>query len=148
LREPISEYEGLDSNDSLFKNSSKGYIKFGEIVHSNFNIKYDNLYTRGYLDEKEISIYENWNEISDDEYRRYDSYLETSGCLFKVKNEFILKFLRAEQKSLIVRCIIDRQLEERNYRERNSDNRNQVKLYLIKQDGTVRTLRGRDYKIG
>lgn len=148
LREPTSEYEGLDSDDSLFHNNSKGYIRFGEIVHSNFNIKYDNLYTRGYLNEKEISIYENWNEISNDEYRRYDSYLETSGCLFKVKKDFILKFLRAEQKSLIVRCIIDRQLEERNYRERNSDNRNQVKLYLIKPDGTVKTLRGRDYKIG
>jgi hypothetical protein len=100
------------------------------------------------LDEKEISIYENWNEISDEEYRRYNHDLETSGCMFKVKNEFILNFLRAEQKSLIIRCIIDRQIEERNYRERNSDNRNQVKLYLIKPDGTVKTLRGRDYKIG
>lgn len=148
LIEPISEYEGLDSNDSLFNNSSKGYIKFGETVHSNFDIRYDNLYKSGYLGKKEISIYENWNEISDEEYRRYDDYLETSGCLFKVKNEFILKFLRAEQKSLLVRCIIDRQLEERRYSKRNNDNRNQVKLYLIKPDGTVKTLRGRDYKIG
>jgi len=148
LREPISECDGLDSNDSLFNNSSKGYIKFGEIVHSNFNIKYDNLYTRGYLDEKQISIYENWNEISDEEYRRYGNDLETSGCLLKVKNEFILNFLRAAQKSLIIRCLIERQLPERNYRERNSDNRYQVKLYLIKPDGTVKTLRGRNYKIG
>lgn len=148
LKETISEYEGLDSNDSVFNRTSKGYIKFGEIVHSNFNIKYDNLYTKGYLNEKEISIYENWNEISDVEYRRYGNDLETSGCLFKVKNEFILNFLKVEQKSLIVRCIIDRQLEERNYQKRNSDNRYQVKLYLIKPDGTVKTLRGRDYKIG
>ncbi|WP_313578883.1 ATP-binding protein [Chishuiella sp.] len=148
LKETISEYEGLDSNDSVFNRTSKGYIKFGEIVHSNFNIKYDNLYTKGYLNEKEISIYENWNEISDVEYRRYGNDLETSGCLFKVKNEFILNFLKVEQKSLIVRCIIDRQLEERNYQKRNSDNRYQVKLYLIKSDGTVKTLRGRDYKIG
>lgn len=100
------------------------------------------------MNEKEISIYENWNEISDVEYRRYGNDLETSGCLFKVKNEFILNFLKVEQKSLIVRCIIDRQLEERNYQKRNSDNRYQVKLYLIKPDGTVKTLRGRDYKIG
>lgn len=148
LKETISEYEGLDSNDSVFNRTSKGYIKFGEIVHSNFNIKYDNLYTKGYLNEKEISIYENWNEISDVEYRRYGNDLKTSGCLFKVKNEFILNFLKVEQKSLIVRCIIDRQLEERNYQKRNSDNRYQVKLYLIKSDGTVKTLRGRNYKIG
>lgn len=148
LREPISEFEGLDSNDPLFNRTAKGYFKFGDIVHSNFNIKYDNLFTKGYLEDKNISIYKNWNEISDDEYRRYGNDLETSGCLFKVKNEFILKFLKAEQKSMIIRCIVDRQLEERNYRERNSDNRNQVKLYLIKPDGTVKTLRGRDFKIG
>jgi hypothetical protein len=97
---------------------------------------------------RRMEQFQKTEEISDDEYRRYDSYLETSGCLFKVKNEFILKFLRAEQKSLIVRCIVDRQLEERDYRERNRDNRNQVKLYLIKPDGKVKTLRGRDYKIG
>ena len=150
LREIRSEYEGLDTNDSLFTNSSKGYFTFGDVVHSNFNIKYDSMYRYGYFEDNEISIYENWNEISDEDYRyrKYNKDIESSGCLFKVKSEFILNFLKVEQKSLIIRCIVDRQLEERKYRERNDDNRHQVKLYLIKPDGTVKTLRGRDYKIG
>ncbi|GAA5098109.1 hypothetical protein GCM10023210_33940 [Chryseobacterium ginsengisoli] len=148
LRESRSEYDGLDTNDSLFTDSSKGYFVFGDIVNSYFNIKYNNIYTRGYFEDNEVSIYENWNEITDDNYRKYNTDTETSGCFFKVKSEFILNFLKLEQKSLIIRCIVDRQLEERNYRERNSDNRNQVKLYLIKSDGTVKTLRGTDYKIG
>lgn len=148
MRESRSEYDGLDTNDSLFSDSSKGYFVFGDIVNSYFNIKYDNTYTKGYFEDNEVSIYENWNEITDDNYRKYNTDTETSGCFFKVKSEFILNFLKLEQKSLIIRCIVDRQLEERNYRERNSDNRNQVKLYLIKSDGTVKTLRGRDYKIG
>ncbi|PQA97067.1 hypothetical protein B0A69_03190 [Chryseobacterium shigense] len=148
LRESRSEYDGLDTNDSLFSDSSKGYFVFGDIVNSYFNIKYDNTYTKGYFEDNEVSIYENWNEITDDNYRKYNTDTETSGCFFKVKSEFILNFLKLEQKSLIIRCIVDRQLEERNYRERNSDNTNQVKLYLIKSDGTVKTLRGRDYKIG
>jgi hypothetical protein len=148
LRAHISEFEGLDSNDSLFTNTAKGYFKFGKIVHSILNVEYDHLYSRGLFNGEEVSVYENWNEISDEKYRKYSTELETSGCLLKVKKEFILNFLKACQKSLIVRCLIERQLPERYYRERNSDNRHQVKLYLIKPDGTVKTLRGRNYKIG
>jgi hypothetical protein len=44
--------------------------------------------------------------------------------------------------------MIERQLEERHYRNRDSDNRYQIKLYLIKADGTVKTLRGVNYKLG
>jgi HEAT repeat protein len=145
-----SEFEGLDSDDTYFNGTSKGYIKFGKTVHGHFNIEYDNLYKQGYLDNRSISLIENWNEISDEEYRykKYNTAIETSGCIFRVDSQFILSVLKAEQKSLIVKCVIDRQLEERKYRERYDDNRKCVKLYLIKPDGTVKTLRGRNYKIG
>ncbi|HRE76380.1 MAG TPA: ATP-binding protein [Flavobacterium sp.] len=145
-----SEFEGLDSDDAFFNNTSKGYIKFGKTVHTHFNIKYDNLYKYGYLKNRPISVFENWNEISDEEYRykKYNTDTESSGSVFKVDTNFILSFLNAEQKSLIIKCVIDRQLEERKYKERYDDNRTHVKLYLIKQDGTVKTLRGRNYKIG
>lgn len=145
-----SEFEGLDTDDPLYNDISKGYIRFGKTVHSLFNIKYDSLYRHSYIENRLISIFKNWNEMSDEEYRyrKYNTDVETSGSIFKVKNEFILSFLKAKQKSLIVRCIIERQLEERKYKKRYDDNRDNVKLYLIKSDGTVKTLRGRNYKIG
>lgn len=148
LIDVTSKYEGLDSDDPFFNKTDKGYIKFGKTVHTHFNIQYDNFYKHSYIDNQIISIYENWNEISDEEYRRYNTDIETSGSIFKVSSNFLLDFLKAEQKALIIRCIIERQLEERKYRDRNDDNRHRVKLYLIKPDGTVKTLRGRDYKIG
>lgn len=145
-----SEFEGLDSDDTFFNSTSKGYIKFGKTVHAHFNIEYDNLYKYGYYKNRPVSVFENWNEISDEEYKykKYNTDIETSGSVFKVDRDFILSFLNAEQKSLIIKCVIDRQLEERKYKERYDDNRTHVKLYLIKQDGTVKTLRGRDFKIG
>lgn len=145
-----SEFVGLDSDDIFFNSTSKGYIKFGKTVHAHFNIEYDNLYKYGYNNNRPISEFENWNEISDEEYKykKYNTDIETSGSIFKVDRDFILSFLNAEQKSLIIKCVIDRQLEERKYKERYDDNRTHVKLYLIKQDGTVKTLRGRDFKIG
>lgn len=150
LVDVTSEFEGLDSDDPIFNSRSKGYIRFGKTVHSHFDIEYDALYKHSYLKDKLISIYRNWNEISDEEYRykKYNTNVETSGSIFSVNKEFILSILKAEQKSLIVRCVIDRQLEEREYVKRYDDNRYRVKIYLIKPDGTVKTLRGSNYKIG
>lgn len=145
-----SEFHGLDSHDIFFNSTSKGYIKFGKTVHAHFNIEYDNLYKFGYYKNRLVSVFENWNEISNEEYKykKYNTDIETSGSVFKVDRDLILNFLNAEKKSLIIICVIDRQLKERKYKERYDDNRTNVKLYLIKQDGTVKTLRGRDYKIG
>lgn len=149
LIDVTSRYEGLDSHDSLYNKTSKGYIKFGKIVHKYFKIQYDNFYKNGYIETQPISLFENWNEISDEDlrYRKYNRDIESAGSLFKVKSNFILSLLKTLDKSLLIRCIVERQLEERKYRERYGNNSNQVKLYLIKPDGTVNTLRGRDYKI-
>lgn len=148
LLDVSSEFDGLDSDDPFFNKTVKGYIKFGKMVHNHFNIEYDNLYKHSYIDKQLISLFENWNEISDEEYIKYNTNIETSGSIFKVNSDFLLNFLKLEQKSLIVRCVIERQLEERKYRDRNDDNRHRVKLYLIKPNGTVKTIRGRNYQIG
>jgi hypothetical protein len=150
LMDVTSEFDGLDSNDSLYNTTNKGYIRFGKTIQTHFNVEYDNLHKKGYVENCLISIFENWNEVSDEEdrYKKHHTDLETSGSIFKVDSEFILDILKAEQKSLIVKCVIERQLEEREYRKRYDDNRNRVKIYLIKSDGTVKTLRGTDYKIG
>lgn len=145
-----SEYEGLDEHDFLFNGTSKGFIKFGKIVHSYFDIEYDALFRKGSIENELICEYKNWNEIKDDEYenRKYNSKVLTSGSIFKVSSDFLIRFLKAEQKSLIIKCVVERQLEERIYRRNYDDNGSNVKLFLIKPDGTVKTFRGRDYKIG
>lgn len=150
LQEIRSENEGLDSDDSLFNKTFKGYTKFGKKAHSHFDIKYDNLFRHSYFDNELISIYENWNEILDykHDYRKYIKDLETSGSIFRVSSIFLLNLLRKEDKYLIIRCKIIRQLEERVFKNRYDDDTKNIKIYLINQNGTVRTLRGRDYKIG
>ncbi|WP_067150180.1 AAA family ATPase [Pseudotamlana agarivorans] len=150
LLDITSEYEGIDKHDPLFNGTSKGFIRFGNTVHSYFDIDYNVLYRKGYMENELICEYKNWNEITDDEYenRKYNSQVLTSGSIFQVSSDFLIRFLKAEQKSLIIKCVIERQLEERIYRKNYDDNRNKVKLFLIKPDGTVKTLRGRDFKIG
>jgi hypothetical protein len=150
LTDVNSEYEGLDTNDSLFNGTSKGYIKFGQSAQRYFNIKYNSLYKKAYVKNELVSEYKNWNEISDEEYRyrKYDKDIKTSGSIFQIKSNFLLRFLRAEKMCMIIKCTIERQLEERRYKNRYDDDRDKVKLFLIKPDGTIKTLRGRNYKIG
>ncbi|AZA64437.1 ATP-binding protein [Chryseobacterium carnipullorum] len=150
IREFKSEYEGLDSQDELFNNNQKGSLVLDEGLQKRYDVTYDESYKMGYAKNSLISLFENWNEISNDEHRnrKYNTGVESSGSILKISKEFLVEFLKQEKKDLILRCIIDRQLEERHYRERDSDNRYQVKLYLIKANGTVKTLRGVNYKIG
>lgn len=150
LGEIGTEYEGLDSQDELFSHTEKGSIIFGKVVKDKFDITYDNLYKKAFHENSLISVFENWNDLSDDSGngRKYSSAIETSGSQLKVSKRFLLEFLKKENKDLILRCIIERQLEERYYMEVDEDNRNQVKLYLIKSDGKVKTFRGVDHKIG
>jgi hypothetical protein len=150
LTNVTSEYEGLDSHDPLFNGTSKGYVKFGKSAQNQFNIEYDSLYKKGYVQNELISEYKNWNEISDEDYRhrKYSKDIISSGSIFQINSDFLLRFLTDNKMCMIIKCTIERQLEERIYRERYNNDRNKVKLFLIKPDGTIKTLRGRNYKIG
>ena len=145
-----TEYEGLDLQDELFNHNQKGSFVLDDVLQERYDVTYDESYKIGYAKNSLISLFENWNEISNDEHRnrKYNSGVESSGSILKISKEFLVEFLKQEKKDLILRCMIERQLEERHYRERDSDNRYQIKLYLIKPDGTVKTLRGVNYKIG
>lgn len=145
------EYDGgdVDSHDPNNNGISKFYLVFDKIVHKHFNINYDNNFKKGFLGDTLVSSYEIWNEM-DDEELRYKSHenVQSYGNIFQVKIEFLLKLLKAENKSLIIKCRVERQLEKREYEREFIGDSKFVKIYLINQDGTVQTLRGRDYKIG
>lgn len=150
IEEFKSEYEGLDSQDELFNRNQQGSFVLEDGLQKKYDVTYDEYYKMGYAKNSLISVFENWNEVSNDEprNRKYNTGVESSGSILKISKNFLVEFLKQEKKDLILRCMIERQLEERHYRNRDSDNRYQIKLYLIKADGTVKTLRGVNYKIG
>ncbi len=148
LSEFRSEIDGLDAHESLYRLNSPKYIKFGANVEKHFNIQYDELFKKSYSDHEVVSISRNWNDLSDRTYRAHSENLEMSGFDFRVRKSFILNLLRKEQKCLVIKCAVQRQLKERIYKKMNHDDHNEVKLYLIKQDGTVKSLRGKNHRIG
>lgn len=145
----ISSVEGeLDSHDPFFNGIEKSYIRFKSSIEKVFDVKYDNLYKKSFCQGRIISILQNWNEITDNSYKYSIDEVESSGFIFKVEVRFLLEVLRNQNKSLLVSCKVNRQLQERKYVNYNEDDRNQLKLYLIKPNGKVKTLRGESYKIG
>ena len=141
-------YDGLDKHDSLAKRTGKSIITFGTKIQEAFQIEFSDDLKRTQLDDNQISSLEFWDETSDSRYRDIKN-IESSGEIFKVDINFILNVLKSENFNMIIKCQITKQLKESQYR---SDNREQpwehTKIYLLKSDGTVKTLRGRNIKIG
>jgi hypothetical protein len=136
-----SDYDGLDSHDPFVNEIAKSIICFDDGITEKFNIEYDVLFKNGYIDNQKITYYENWSEISENtyEHREFSTIIESSGKLFKVDFEFLDKLLKKENKALLIKCIIKREINdtrEKYFRNHaDIDNRNEVKLYLIKGNG-------------
>ncbi|WP_111682188.1 ATP-binding protein [Winogradskyella tangerina] len=141
-------YDGLDKHDSLAKRAGKSIITFGTNIQEAFQIEFSDDLKMARLDDNQISSLEFWDETSDSRYRDIKN-IESSGEILKVDINFILNFLKMENLNMIIKCQITKQLKKSQYR---SDNRKQpwehTKIYLLKADGTVKTLRGRNFKIG
>ena len=90
----------------------------------------------------------NWNNTTNERYRS-SGLLESEGEVLEVDFDFILKVLQKTNRNMIIKCQIERQLQKREY-DYKDDKRSweHIKLYLLKSDGTVKTLRGRNFKIG
>ena len=140
-------YDGLDKHDSLAKSIGKSIITFGTNIQEAFQIEFSDDLKMARLEENQISSLEFWDETSDSRYRDIKN-IESSGEIFKVDINFILNILKKKNLNMIIKCQITKQLKESQYW---SDNKKQpwehTKIYLIKADGTVKTLRGRDFKV-
>lgn len=140
-------YDGLDKHDSLTKRTGKSIITFGTNVQEAFQIEFSDDLKMAQINDDKVSILEFWDETSDSRYRDVKN-IESSGEILKVDIHFILKILEKKNLNMIIKCQITKQLKESQYR---SDNRKQpwehTKIYLLKADGTVKTLRGRDFKV-
>ena len=145
LKEVRSEYEGLDKNDPFANGVSKNYIVFGTEVEKFFDISYSKYFKVAFHNEKPVSFYQNWSNLTD--YKNHSKF-ESEGCLLEIDVSFLLDFLQKRDVCLIVECAIRRHFKERDYNFKELDKKNDAKLYLIKSNGEVKTIRGRNYKIG
>lgn len=141
LERITSGKDTIEKNDPFAIELCKSYVLFGKKVKKHFDIKYSQNLKKAYLNEKKISTYQIWSNVTDK--RSYDHF-ESEGYILNVDTKFILEFLKKENVCLIVECNINRRLEDYT----RDDKKNNTKIYLIKPNGEIKTIRGRNYKIG
>lgn len=145
LKEEHSDCKGLEENDYLAKDIKRGFFMFGKEVTQFFDIQYDKEFKTAYHQESLIATYQNWDNTTD--YKGY-SDIQSSGYLFAVNAKFLLEFLKRRKMHLIAECVVTRSLDSDKHGYGEHKRENKAKLYLIKANGEVTTLRGRNYKIG
>ncbi len=144
LRQISSEYEGLDKNDPFANEIRKSYILFGSEVENVFEINYSEDFKLAFYNDEKVFECQNWS----DEVKLRNSTDGSSGYLLKIDSSFLMKFLQKKEMHLLIECTITRRLKDRNYSFEKAERKNNAKLYLIKLNGEVKTIRGRNYKIG
>tara|TARA_R110002074_G_scaffold175524_1_gene338928 strand:+ start:1316 stop:1888 length:573 start_codon:yes stop_codon:yes gene_type:complete len=143
-----TEYDGLDQHDFLAKKFEKSIITFNTEIQDLFGTSFSTDLKTTYHNDKKVSLFSFWDEANEEARYRQIKNIESSGSILKVDIDFILEILKKKKLCMIIKCQITKQLKDSQYR---SDNREQpwehTKIYLIKPNGTVRTLRGRDFKV-
>ena len=69
LKYAKGESEGLDKHDYLYKNIGYSIPIIGERIQNLFPLEYSKDLKKGFFEKKRISVYENWNEVTDRRYR-------------------------------------------------------------------------------
>ncbi|MCY1719232.1 NACHT domain-containing protein [Prolixibacteraceae bacterium Z1-6] len=144
LKENHSEHDGLDQKDPFSRGESKSFIVLGNEVEKLHQIEYSMDYKHAFYKNENVFEYQNWSDEND--RKHYDSF-ESSGAMAKIKVNFLLEFLKKRSMDLILGCTISRRLKERDY-DSGLKRKNETKLFLIKTNGEVKTIRGINYKIG
>jgi len=134
--------ETIDKHDRMAISNAKYQIRLGKKVQDISPLEFSENKKLAYQNGNLISIFENWSTVVDDKYHNF----ETQGGRLRVNKEFILEVLKKSNTCLLIKCYIDRQIKERDYKYGSYTKTS--KLYLIKQDGTVKTIRERDFRLG
>lgn len=142
LKESNAKDDTLDKHDRMAIRNSKYKIRLGKRIEKISTIEFSPDNKTAYYNGNLISIFENWSNVVDERYHGF----ENEGGRLKVSKEYILELLKLTDKCLLLQCYIDRQIKERDYSSGNYTKT--VKLYLIKPNGTIRTLREPDFRIG
>jgi hypothetical protein len=139
--ESKTEGRGLDKHDFLYEDIGYGMSCIGSEITELFGIQYSEDLKRGFFNDKLIMKSINWNNTTNERYRS-SSLLESEGEVLEVDFDFILKLLQKTNRNMIIKCQIEKQLQKREYNYKD-DKRSweHVKLYLLKSDGTYKTLR-------
>ncbi|MBC7525461.1 MAG: ATP-binding protein [Flavobacterium sp.] len=142
LKESNAKDDTLDKHDRMAINKATYKIRLGKRIQKISTIDFSSDKKMAYHNGDLISIFENWSNVVDERYHGF----ENEGGRLKVNKEYILELLKYTDKCLLIKCYIDRQIKDRDYSYGSYTKT--VKLYLIKPDGTVRTLREPDFRIG
>jgi hypothetical protein len=142
-----ASHEGLDKHDSFSVDTGKTIIRIGDMIKNILPISFSENFKRGFYEDKLISSFQNWNDITDQSYRD-SNQIESGGEILKVDRDFILKMLKKTNKNLIIKCQIERQLKKTVYWRDNIETPwETTKIYLINSDGEIKTIRGEHIKI-
>jgi hypothetical protein len=149
LRGWISDASGekeLDSHDPLLYGMDTGLPVFSLAVQEKLGVRPDQAGKR-YLDRSDpnqlVAEITTWSEPHEDKERAEYS----SGWRLRIKVDRLLRYLRAQQRSLILEVQIDRK-EHRYGQEENFDySHPAVLLYLLRADGHLETLE-HHYRLG
>ena len=137
-----TSHEGLDKHDCFSVDTGKTIIRIGDKVKKILPISFSNNFKKGFNEDKLISSFKNWNDITDQRYRD-SNLIESGGEILKVNKDFILKMLKKTNKNLIIKCQIERQLKKTVYWRDNIETPwETTKIYLINSDGEIKTIRG------
>jgi len=143
LKEKRSDHSGLDKHDPFLYELNKNFILFGKEVEQHFEINYSKDFKKGFHQGVQVLSCQNWsNETNDNRYYK----IKSSGFLLKVDIDFLLKFLKKNKMDLLIECTIRRFIKDDYSKEHIR--KNNARLYLIKSNGEVKTIRGRNYTIG
>lgn len=140
IRNMADRDEGLDDRDEFYSDIHKDRIVIGSefIKWGNVRVSDDQRY--GYLEtDPDIAVthLEVWNDIPPK--IRYNDH-SSSGSRLRIKKRELLRFLKANNRSLILQCRITRRKKDESY-DYNL-NRDYTLIYLFNSNGTIETIAG------
>lgn len=133
--------KGLDEHDSLFQDIGYSFACLADKVLDLFPIELTEDFKTAFLNDKLIMKNINWNDVTNESYRS-SNLLQSEAAILEVDFDFILSVLNRTKKYMIIECHVEKQIKERDYNyQDNKSTWEHTKMYLIKTDGTIKTIR-------
>lgn len=147
LERKSSRDDGLDAKDEFFNDIAKYRIVPGQtfkkwsdcIVSDDYRYSY-----RADNPTEKLTVFTTWSNATKEKH--YHSNTTEGSCL-QIKKKELLKFLKNQKKSLVLRCNISRRKDRDDTEEyMRNFNDTYTLIYIIHSDGTIKTISG-DHKL-
>lgn len=139
----LPDHEGIDSHDPLRNELDRALITPGSLfcdwagLISNETLA---LFWRKRSPETAVTMFEHWNDMP---RNGYHGGFRSEGKRLLIRTGELLRFLKCEGWSLIIKCELSRHIKRGSHEDTEESSwRPKAKLYLIRADGVVQTIRG------